>query len=109
MAKDTAMFKRMSQIAYHYNYVLEFIHGEYEFLISDGKEMSHDEEIKFVARVYRSFDQCSNDEKEILNNDFLGGRRAKGWWLKKYKTDEYKKLAKAAVKHFLENYDSFTN
>ncbi len=104
MKKETALFQRMNEIADKFNHSLEYLHGELEYMLSD--EGAREEFVHFVGVVYRSYASCSDDEKLILNYDFIGEKKPKGWWKKKFTEEAYRKTALDAVVHFLGHYDS---
>lgn len=105
MNKENSLFQRMSEVAYKYNYVIDYLRGEHEYMVSDTDQESRNELIRYVGRVFRAFIKCTPEEKEILNRDFLGEVKPKGWWKKKYSEEAYQNLAFQAVTHFFRYFD----
>ena len=100
--KESALYE-MNKIVALYDTYLEYVAINGAVLSSNNDEA--DIASRYISRVFRTFMSMKEEEKEILNNEFFN-RKKSGWWISKYKKEEYEAVLFMAITNFLRR---FTN
>ena len=105
MRKKKEQFEKMMEISAKYSLYLNYLTGKTSYILAMEDRNEREETIQFIGRVYKAFMSLKEEEKEIINNEFLLVRGCQ-WWVEKYSETEYKLLLFSSMSHFLKEFET---
>ena len=104
MRKKKEQFEKMMEISAKYSLYVNYLSGKTSYVLAMEDHKEREETIKYIGKIYKAFMSLNDEEKEVINNEFLLIKGCQ-WWIEKYSEAEYKLLLFSSMSHFLKEFE----